>query len=196
MRIVAGTWRGRALVAPPGQATRPTADRVRQALFDMLLHAPWAGRGAIEGASVLDVFAGTGALGLECLSRGAAHATFIERDGAALIALRANIAACRAQDLTTVLAIDALATPPGGPASLIFLDPPYRQDLIARALARLRAVNRIASNALIIAETARDDPPPAPTSLLAERTHGAAHLRIWREPQELPSPPPGGGEGG
>ena len=91
MRIVAGTWRGRALVAPPGDTTRPTADRVRQALFDMLLHAPWGGRATVEGASVLDAFAGTGALGLEALSRGAADASFIERDRAALAALRANI---------------------------------------------------------------------------------------------------------
>jgi 16S rRNA (guanine966-N2)-methyltransferase len=181
MRIVAGTWRGRALVAPPGQATRPTADRVRQALFDMLLHAPWAGRGMIEGASVLDVFAGTGALGLEALSRGAAHATFIERDRAALITLRTNIAACRAQDLATVLAIDTQATPPGEPAGVIFLDPPYHQDLVPRALAHLRTAGRIASNALIIAETARDEPPCTVTPLLAERLHGAARLSIWRE---------------
>ncbi len=76
MRIVAGTWRGRTLVAPPGQGTRPTADRVRQALFDMLMHAEWGGREAIEGAAVLDVFAGTGALGLEALSRGAATGVF------------------------------------------------------------------------------------------------------------------------
>ena len=127
MRIVAGTWRGRALIAPPGAATRPTADRVRQALFDMLLHAPWGGRESVEGARALDVFAGTGAFGLEALSRGAAHATFIEHDRAALAALRANIAACRAQDRCDVLAIDALAVPPGEAASLVFLDPPYRQ---------------------------------------------------------------------
>ena len=76
------------MVAPPGQGTRPTADRVRQALFDMLMHAEWGGREAIEGAVVLDVFAGTGALGLEALSRGAASACFIENDPAALKALR------------------------------------------------------------------------------------------------------------
>ena len=84
VRIVAGAWRGRTLPRPPGRDTRPTADRVRQALFDMLLHAPWGGRDAVEGARVLDVFAGTGALGLEALSRGAAHAVFIERDRARL----------------------------------------------------------------------------------------------------------------
>ena len=88
MRIITGACRGRALAAPPGDKTRPTADRVRQALFDMLMHAPWAGRTAIEDAQVLDAFAGTGALGLESLSRGAAGASFIERDRAALAALR------------------------------------------------------------------------------------------------------------
>lgn len=182
MRIVAGIWRGRALTAPQGTATRPTADRVRQALFDMLLHAPWAGHDAVAGALVLDVFAGTGAFGLESLSRGAAHATFIEQDRTALTALRANIAVCQAQDRTTVLSTDALKAPSGDPATLIFLDPPYRQDLVPNAIAHLRAANRIAPNALIIAETARDEPPPTTTPLLAERTHGAARLSIWREP--------------
>src|SRR5271167_1897168 len=150
MRIVAGVWRGRALRAPPGDTTRPTADRVRQALFDMLLHTPWGGRDAIEGARVLDVFAGTGALGLEALSRGAAFATFIEQDRAALAALRANIATLRAADRTAVLAGDALtvkalaaqalagkpppAAPPtapgAAPCTLVFLDPPYGADLV------------------------------------------------------------------
>ena len=181
MRIVAGTWRGRTLIAPPNTTTRPTADRVRQALFDMLLHAPWAGRDTIEGVHVLDVFAGTGAFGLEALSRGASIATFIEHDRAALVALRANIAACRADDRCTALAIDALATPSGEAADLIFLDPPYRADLLARAIDRLRAAGRIAPNALLIAETARDQPPPTAGELLAERVHGAARLSIWRE---------------
>src|ERR1700683_4227006 len=118
MRIVAGAWRGRSLIAPPGVETRPTADRVRQALFDILMHAPWAGRPCIEGALVLDVFAGTGALGLEALSRGAGHAVFVERSGPALTALRTNIAACRAEDRCEVLPIDALAVPPGERAGI------------------------------------------------------------------------------
>lgn len=182
MRIVAGAWRGRTLTAPQGAATRPTADRVRQALFDMLLHAHWGGREAIEGVRVLDVFAGTGAFGLEALSRGVAHATFIEHDRVALAALRANIAACRAQDRCTVLAIDALAVPPGEAASLVFLDPPYRHDLVPRAIARLRAAGRVAPGSLLIAETAREEPPPTSAPLLAERAHGAARISIWREP--------------
>jgi 16S rRNA (guanine966-N2)-methyltransferase len=181
MRIVAGTWRGRTLIAPPNTTTRPTADRARQALFDMLLHAPWGGRETVEGVHVLDVFAGTGAFGLEALSRGASIATFIERDRAALAALRANIAACRAEDRCAVLAIDALVTPPGEAAGLIFLDPPYRTDQLARAIDRLRAAGRIAPSALLIAEAARDQPPPTEAPLLAERVHGAARLSIWRE---------------
>jgi len=181
MRIVAGLWRGRALIAPPGTATRPTADRVRQALFDMLLHAPWAGRETLEGAHVLDLFAGTGALGLEALSRGAVHATFVEQNRAALAALRANIAACGAQDRCTVLAIGALAIPPGTPAGLVFLDPPYGKDLVRRAVARLHAADRLAPDALLVAETGRDEPAPTAHKILAERSHGAARLSIWRE---------------
>ena len=119
LRIIAGAHRGRRLVAPEGDRTRPTADRVRQALFDMLWHAPWAGRERIEGARVLDAFAGTGALGLEALSRGAAQASFIENDRAALAALRANIAGCKEEARCNALAADALKPPRAqGPAGL------------------------------------------------------------------------------
>ena len=179
MRIVAGAWRGRTLIAPPGTDTRPTADRVRQALFDILMHAPWAGRSLIEGASVLDVFAGTGALGLEALSRGAGRATFVEHARPALAALRANIAACRAEERCTVLPVDALAVPKGESADIVFLDPPYGQDLVARTLVRLRAAGRLTGESLIVAETGRDEPPPV-ESPLAERVHGAARVTIWR----------------
>jgi 16S rRNA (guanine966-N2)-methyltransferase len=180
MRIVAGAWRGRSLTAPSGTETRPTADRVRQALFDILMHAPWAGRSVIEGASVLDVFAGTGAMGLEALSRGAAHAVFVERARPALTALRANIEACRASDRCEVLALDALTMPGGPRADIVFLDPPYGQGLVARALTRLRAVGRLGPGSLIVAETGRDEPAPD-AEPLADRTHGAARVTIWRE---------------
>jgi 16S rRNA (guanine966-N2)-methyltransferase len=179
VRIVAGTWRGRTLAAPPGAATRPTADRVRQALFDMLLHAPWGGRDLLEGAEVLDAFAGTGALGLEALSRGAAHATFLECDRAALTALRANIDACRAGNSSTVVAADATNPPPGRICRLVFLDPPYRQGLVLAALARLHAAGWIAPGALIVAETARDAAIELPGTKLADRAHGAARLTVW-----------------
>ncbi len=180
MRIVGGAWRGRRLAAPPAAATRPTADRVRQALFDMLLHAPWAGRAALEGVAVLDAFAGTGALGLEALSRGAGHAAFIESDRAALAALRANIATLGAAGRTTVLAADATRPPPGTPCALVFLDPPYAAGRVATAVAALSASGWIAAGALIVAERPRDAAADLPGEPLTTRTHGAARLDIWR----------------
>lgn len=180
MRIIAGAWRGRRLQAPAGSATRPTADRVRQALFDMLLHAPWGGRDVLAGAAVLDAFAGTGALGLEALSRGAAGASFIERDRAALAALRANLAACRAEAQARVLEADAAHPPPGTPCGLVFLDPPYGEGLVARAVAALGAAGWIAPGALILAELGRDEAIPAIGTVLAERAHGPARLIVAR----------------
>jgi 16S rRNA (guanine966-N2)-methyltransferase len=180
MRIVAGAWRARSLAAPSGTETRPTADRVRQALFDMLMHAPWAGRSVVEGALVLDGFAGTGALGLEALSRGAAKAVFVERSRPALTALRANIEACRASDRCEVLPIDVLSVPVGKRADIAFLDPPYGQDLVARALTRLRLVGRVGPGSLIVAETGRDE-PALEVEPVTQRTYGAAQVTIWRE---------------
>lgn len=185
MRIIGGAWRGRRLMAPPGDATRPTADRARQALFDRLLHAPWAGRAAVEGVTVLDAFAGTGALGLEALSRGAAEAVFIEHDRAALAALRANIAACGAEARCRVLTGDALRPPSGHACGLVLLDPPYGQDLVPRAAAALAAAGWVAPGTLIVAELGRDDKlPPAP--ILAEWAHGAARMAAWRAAGQPP----------
>jgi len=182
LRVIAGRHRGRRLLAPPGPATRPTADRVRQALFDMLWHAPWAGRSAVEGAHVLDAFAGTGALGLEALSRGAAHATFLERDRAAIGVLRGNLATCGETERSLVLTVDA-TRPPAAAAgcTLVFLDPPYGMGLVASALPPLVAAGWIAPGALICAET-EVPPPPSPPGLtqLAERVHGAAALQVFR----------------
>jgi 16S rRNA (guanine966-N2)-methyltransferase len=180
VRIIAGAWRGRALSAPPGDTTRPTADRLRQALFDMLWHASWCGRERLEGAAVLDVFAGTGALGLEALSRGAAHATFIEQDRAALTVLRANVMACRAEANATILAADATRPPPGGSCGIVFLDPPYGRDLVPAAVNALAERGWLAADALLVTETARDENPGLAGELLAERVHGAGRIAVWR----------------
>jgi 16S rRNA (guanine966-N2)-methyltransferase len=184
-RIIAGRHRGRRLIAPPGAETRPTADRVRQALFDVLWHAPWAGRAAVDGARVLDAFAGTGAMGLEALSRGAGHAAFLENDRAALSALRANIAACRETGRCAVLAADA-SRPPRAPAActLVFLDPPYGKGLVEASLAALSAAGWIAPGAVVCAEreaapAAAVAPPPG-FALLAERAHGPARILFLR----------------
>ena len=182
MRIIAGRHRGRRLATPPGGATRPTADRVRQALFDMLWHAPWAGRPDIEGARVLDAFAGTGALGLEALSRGAAHATFLEHDRTALATLRANIAACHEAPRCAVLAADATRPPrAAAPCALVFLDPPYRAGLLETALAALATAGWMSPETLVCAEYGAPPPHPPPGfAVLAARTHGAAHLLVLR----------------
>ncbi len=179
MRIIAGAWRGRKLIAPEGEGTRPTAERVRQALFDRLLHAAWAGREAVEGATVLDAFAGTGALGLEALSRGAQTAVFIENDPVAIKALRTNVAASEGRG--RVLVADAVKPPPGKPCGLIFLDPPYGSGLILPAVAALRRTGWMAPAALVIAELGREEPIPA-VELLAEWTHGTARMLAWQEP--------------
>ena len=189
MRIVAGLHRGRRLLAPQGQATRPTSDRLRQALFDMLWHAPWSpfaeGRAAAGELRVLDAFAGTGALGLEALSRGAAHASFIERDRAALAALRANIAACREEARALVIAGDATRPPRAtAPCALVFLDPPYGKGLVPLAAAALAEAGWIAPGAILCAEMGREEAAPDIPGFepVAEpRSHGAATLHLWRD---------------
>ena len=181
MRIVAGDWRGRTLTAPSGTETRPTADRVRQALFDILMHAPWAGRSLIEGATVLDVFAGTGALGLEALSRGAAKADFVEWARPALAALRANIAACDAAARVSVQPRDVLRPGPGTHTKVIFLDPPYNQGLVQRSVNVLRTEGWLRPGSLVIAETGRLEQVVETGSILAHRVHGAAQITIWQE---------------
>src|SRR6185503_2588939 len=122
MRIIAGAWRGRPLDAPRGQATRPTSDRAREGLFSMLQSR----LGSFEGLKVADLFAGTGALGLEALSRGAGHCTFVEKDRRALDILRRNIDRLGAGDRTDVRAQAVEhAAAPAAPFDLIFMDPPY-----------------------------------------------------------------------
>jgi 16S rRNA (guanine966-N2)-methyltransferase len=186
MRIIAGAWRGKRLVAPSGDTTRPTADRTRQALFDMLAHAPWGGRDLLDGALVLDAFAGTGALGLEALSRGAAEAVFMETDRAALTALGANVAACKAEARANILAVDATRPPKGKPCRVVFLDPPYDHDLLTFSLQALRESGWIVSGTIIVAEARRSSGSKAstgafcPGTLLDERSYGTATIMVWR----------------
>jgi 16S rRNA (guanine966-N2)-methyltransferase len=124
MRVVAGDLRGRRIEAPISEATRPTTDKVRQAVFNAL-----GSLDLVEGARVLDLFAGTGAMGIEALSRGAAHCVFVERDRDALVILKKNIAALGLSDRTTVLAVDALSVASRQPETdLLIADPPYGFD--------------------------------------------------------------------
>lgn len=185
MRVVAGRFRGRTLVAPQGQTTRPTSDRARQALFDVLAHAPWAPE--IEGARVIDAFAGSGALGFEALSRGAAFCLFVETDEAARGSIRDNVEALGLFGETRVHRRDAteLGQRPasaGPPFNLAFLDPPYRQGLGERALASLSAGGWLAPSATVLFERAADEPPPEAPGFepLDHRTWGAASVWFLR----------------
>jgi 16S rRNA (guanine966-N2)-methyltransferase len=147
----------------------------------MLLHAPWGGRATAPPAPARRCRRSRPAHARPRSARGAAHATFVEQDRAARTVLRANIAACRAADRSTMIAGDVLALPAGPVCGLVFLDPPYGQGLVARALAALRKAGRVAPGAVIVAETGRDEVRPGPQDVLAERAHGAARLTIWRE---------------
>ncbi len=164
MRIVAGAYRGRALVTPEGQGTRPTSDRAREALFNVLEHAPWSS--GVRDLRVMDLFAGSGALGLEALSRGAAFCLFVETDAAARGAIRDNIEALGAKGelfgRTRVHRRDAtdLGQRPGadGPAfDLAFLDPPYAKGLGEKALAQLVGGGWLAEGALVVFERGADE---------------------------------------
>jgi 16S rRNA (guanine966-N2)-methyltransferase len=181
MRIIAGQWRGRALIAPAGESTRPTADRVREALFSMLTSR----LGSFEGLRVLDGFAGTGALGLEALSRGAAHAVFVESDAGAVKALKANIAAMKAPSagITEVIAapIESIGVA-RLPCDIILLDPPYASGAGVAALARLSAQGWIAPHAVISVETGRKEALESDFEVLAVRDHGKARLHLLRAP--------------
>ncbi|MCB2051608.1 MAG: 16S rRNA (guanine(966)-N(2))-methyltransferase RsmD [Novosphingobium sp.] len=154
MRIIAGEWRGRKLKAPPGDATRPTADRTREGLFSMLTSR----LGTFDGLLVADLFAGSGALGLEALSRGASEAIMVENDAAALRALRANIAALGAEQRCDLRATSALGL---GPArrfpDLILMDPPYGTGAGAVALDKLQRLGWIGEATWISIETARNE---------------------------------------
>ena len=183
MRIVAGKHRGRKLSAPDGRAVRPTAERGREALFDILAHGRLSDGPAYADALVLDAFAGTGAFGLEALSRGARRVTFMEKDRAARAALQQNIAALGETTQAAILSADA-AKPPrsSGPCSLAFLDPPYHEGLAAPALEALAQNGWFAENALVIVELSiREDLDlPESFTLLDERRYGAAKFLFLR----------------
>lgn len=183
MRIVAGKHRGRRIAAPPGDAVRPTSERAREALFNILAHGRFGTAPVYEDARVLDVFAGTGAFGLEALSRGARFATFIENDRAARETLAANIETLGEGARTRLLVADA-TTPPraDGAYDLVFLDPPYRSGLAAPALEALSRTGWLGPEALVIVElAAREDfEPPAGFEVLQERRYGAGRVAFLR----------------
>lgn len=176
MRIIAGAWRGRKLEAPPGQATRPTSDRAREALFSMLQSR----LGSFEDLAVADLFAGTGALGFEALSRGAARCSFFETDRDAIAALKRNAATLGAGDRADIRPQDA-ARVTGGPYHLVMLDPPYASGKAQAALAQLVAGGALAPGALVSIETSRDEGVSAAgLETEVERIYGKAKITLLR----------------
>ena len=179
MRIIAGEWRGRRLAFPPGMATRPTGDRVRETLFAML-----ASRlGSFDGLRVADLFAGSGALGFEALSRGAASATFVESDRAATTAIRANAAALGARERMQVIGGSALALPRGEPFDLIFADPPYAEGAGNAVVAAVAAAGWLSIGGWLAVETGRGhEVAPGPFTIDATRDVGRARLTLMHQP--------------
>lgn len=183
MRIVGGRFRGKKLAVPTHQGTRPTSDRARETLFNILLHNPHLGSQVLLRKRVLDVFAGTGALGLEALSRGAETVSFIENDPAALKVLRGNL---KTFDLPALQIFEEdaahLSRVPMTPFDLIFLDPPYHQNFLVPSLESLYHNGWIGEGAIVVMEMAKDeDTIISPfLTLILERTSGASKLTFCR----------------
>jgi len=179
MRIIAGAWRGRKLDAPPGLATRPTADRVRETLFSMLVSR----LGSFEGLRVADLFAGSGALGFEALSRGAAAATFVDHDRAAIAAIKANAARLDAIERVSVMPGSALALPKSDGFDLIFADPPYAAGSGSAVVEAVARAGWLAPGGWLSVETAsNDEVAPGDFTIDATRTVGRARLTFLRRP--------------
>lgn len=186
MRIIAGDFRGRALAAvgkgDAGAHLRPTTDRVRESLFNVLMHT-----GAIPDARVLDLFAGTGALGLEALSRGAAHVTFVDDGRISQGLIAKNIDLLKARDQTQLIRRNALKLGPNpdAPYDVIFLDPPYGKGLGGKALAAASEGGWIAPDALIIWEESTPQTCPAGYTLESSRKYGDTHITLmWHSVSE------------
>ncbi len=171
-RIIAGKYRGRRLSIPKGRDIRPTTDRMRERLFSMLEHSRYPN---MQDARVGDLFAGTGALGLEALSRGAAHVTFVEKAPTSIDTIKSNVDTLGVTNNIKLLRSSAAALPKAADAcDFIFMDPPYRQGLVAPTLQSILTGDWLAEDGVIICEQAVDDPLdlPAELEIIDERTQG------------------------
>ncbi len=185
MRIIAGTLKGRTIRSRDGQGTRPTSERARESLFNVLAHADWAP--ALGGARIIDAFAGSGALGFEAISRGGSFCLFVEIDAAARGCIRDNVEAFQLFGSTRIhrrSATDLGAKPAGlgAPFDLVFMDPPYAQGLVPPALDQLASGQWLTPDALVVAETGSDELAPIAPGWITEdeRIYGAARVSFLR----------------
>jgi len=194
VRITGGSLRGRNLVAPSDARVRPTSDKVRQAIFNILVHNDFGVGFTLDGARVCDLFAGTGALGIEALSHGAAFALLVDDSAESRALIRTNVESLQLTGVTKIWRRDATGLGPmaagsGGPFELAFLDPPYRKDLVAPALASLRDGAWLSPNAIAVCETAEDEilPPVEGFPQLIERVYGDTRVSILVAPGARPA---------
>jgi 16S rRNA (guanine966-N2)-methyltransferase len=184
VRIVGGSLSGRVLRAPAGSATRPTSEKVREAVFNILANRV----GSLEGVAVLDLFCGSGALGIEALSRGASHATFVDSGKQALAATKQNLAELGVADRALVVTGDAVVQAgklvPATPWTLVFVDPPYKSDLATRSVLALPATNLIPGGTIVIEHDRHNAPPDALGSLLRtdQRRYGDTLISFYEVP--------------
>lgn len=184
MRIIGGKFRGRPIIAPKGDVARPTADRTREALFNILSHREDF---SFEGARVIDLFAGSGALGLEAMSRGAEWCLFVETDAGARGAIRDNIEALglfgqARLHRRSAASLGAKPAGVGAPFTLAFLDPPYRKNLAPPAMETLKSGGWLAEGALVVVEQAKDEAPAAAQGFaeVDRRVYGDTQIGIYK----------------
>jgi 16S rRNA (guanine966-N2)-methyltransferase len=193
MRVTGGIFGGRLLVSPCDISVRPTSDRTRQAIFNMLRHKDFGIGFALEGATVLDLFAGTGALGIEALSHGARWCLMVDDSADSRALQRENIEALNLTGATRIWRRDATDLGPigpsaGGPFNLVFLDPPYRKDLIPKALKSLKDGGWLLPNVLLVAESDGFETLDAPGfALLDQRDYGETRVRFLTESSKATS---------
>lgn len=184
MRIIAGKHKGRPLSRPPAMITRPTMDRVRESIFNMLSHTDIDGKFEhVEGAKVLDAFSGSGALGLECLSRGATYVYFFDKNTRALATVRENVWSLNESESCKIMKADALSPPPAPQAmNLVLLDPPFGKNYVALSLPPLLKAGWIDDHTLIVAEiaTREDLNLPDGFSIIKEKVYGTAQMFFIR----------------
>lgn len=185
MRIVGGKFKGRALKAPEGRNTRPTSDRARESIFNVIAHAEWAP--PLEGARIIDAFAGSGALGFEAISRGGSFCLFVETESGARGVIRDNVETFQLFGITRIHRRSAVDLGPkpaglGQPFDLVFMDPPYGYNLVPPALNQLIEGAWITADALVVAETGADEPPPETPgwTLIDDRIYGAARVSFLK----------------